>query len=406
MIESNFDNQKKSSELGLVGTSYKFSSIEFRESLIENFDDFASDFKGCSEKFALITCNRIEVYFISENVPNIIEKYAKDSRYYTIKGKDVVKHLLLVSLGLDSFLPGEESIYYQIKNSFVKSLKKGEVKSSLRCIINRTLNVSKKLRKAGLITSKKEIASEIAKKAVDHLNQQRFKAVIIGSGRTAKTIYEYLKGYSKLISIVTSRKLYNAEFQGAKVYSYQELKEAIEGSDIIFSATTTDPKNYIVDEDFIKGLLTRPKLVVDLGVPRNINPNVRNLGVTYWDMEETYRITKKDNTIPEYLESVLRQESDSIYLAAYYKKIRPEIKNVMKRAYYIINEEALIAEKHLKDNEHNTDYVLKKMAERTVKKLLDPILTNPKNEDDLVSKIKALEALGVKHEKDSDSHKA
>ncbi|MGC9145116.1 MAG: hypothetical protein ACP5GS_03225 [Nitrososphaeria archaeon] len=406
MIESNFDDQKKSSELGLVGTSYKFSSIEFRESLIENFDDFASDFEGCSEKFALITCNRIEVYFISENVPNIMEKYAKDSRYYTMKGKDAVKHLLLVSLGLDSFLPGEESIYYQIKNSFVKSLKNGEVKSSLRCIINRTLSVSKKLRKAGLITSKKEIASEIAKKAVDYLNQQRFNAVIIGSGRTAKTIYEYLKGYSKLISIVTSRKLYNAEFQGAKVYSYQELRQAIEGSDIIFSATTTDPKNYIIDEDFIKGLLNKPKLVVDLGVPRNINPNVRNLGVTYWDMEETYRITKKDNAVPEYLDSMLRQESDSIYLAAYYKKIRPEIKNVMKRAYYIINEEALIAEKHLKDNEHNTDYVLKKMAERTVKKLLDPILSNPKNEDDLESKIKALEALGVKHEKDSDSHKA
>ncbi len=406
MIESNFDNQKKSSELGLVGTSYKFSSIEFRESLIENFDDFASDFEGCSEKFVLITCNRIEVYFISENVSNIMEKYAKDSKYYTMKGKDVVKHLLLVSLGLDSFLPGEESIYYQIKNSFVKSLKKGEVKSSLRCIINRTLSVSKKLRKAGLITSKKEIASEIAKKAVDYLNQQRFNAVIIGSGRTAKTIYEYLKGYSKLTSIVTSRKLYNAEFQGARVYSYQELRQAIEGSDIIFSATTTDPKNYIIDEDFIKGLLNKPKLVVDLGVPRNINPNVRNLGVTYWDMEETYRITKKDNTVPEYLDSMLRQESDSIYLAAYYKKIRPEIKNVMKRAYYIINEEALIAEKHLEDNEHNTDYVLKKMAERTVKKLLDHILSNPKNEDDLESKIKALEALGVKHEKDSDSHKA
>jgi glutamyl-tRNA reductase len=344
MIESNFNDQKKSSELGLVGTSYKFSSIEFRESLMENFDDFASDFEGCNEKFVLITCNRIEVYFISENTSNILEKYAKDSRYYTAKGKDVVKHLLLVSLGLDSFLPGEESIYYQIKNSFIKSLKNGEVKSSLKCIINRTLSVSKKLRKAGLITSKKEIASEIAKKAVDYLNQQSFNAVIIGSGRTAKTIYEYLKGYSKSISIVTSRKLYNAEFPGARVYSYQELREAFEGSDIIFSATTTAPKDYIIDEDFIKGLQNKPKLVVDLGVPRNINPNVKNVGITYWDMEEIYKITKNDNIAPEYLDSMLKQESDSIYLAAYYKKIRPEIKNIMKRAYHIINEEALIAE--------------------------------------------------------------
>jgi glutamyl-tRNA reductase len=406
MIESNFNDQKKSSELGLVGTSYKFSSIEFRESLMENFDDFASDFEGCDEKFVLITCNRIEVYFISENTSNILEKYAKDSRYYTAKGKDVVKHLLLVSLGLDSFLPGEESIYYQIKNSFIKSLKNGEVKSSLKCIINRTLSLSKKLRKAGLITSKKEIASEIAKKAVDYLNQQSFNAVIIGSGRTAKTIYEYLKGYSKSISIVTSRKLYNAEFPGARVYSYQELREAFEGSDIIFSATTTAPKDYIIDEDFIKGLQNKPKLVVDLGVPRNINPNVKNMGITYWDMEEIYKITKNDNIAPEYLDSMLKQESDSIYLAAYYKKIRPEIKNIMKRAYHIINEEALIAEKHLKDNEHDTDYVLKKMAERTVKKLLGPILSNPKNEDDLKSKINVLEALGAKNEKDSDSHKA
>jgi hypothetical protein len=46
------------------------------------------------------------------------------------------------------------------------------------------------------------------------------------------------------------------------------------------------------------------------------------------------------------------------------------------------------------------------MAERTVKKLLGPILSNPKNEDDLKSKINVLEALGAKNEKDSDSHKA
>lgn len=393
------------SELYLVGTSYKYSNIEFRESLIENFESFAYDFKECSEKFSLITCNRIEFYFVTENPSEILKKYEIDERYYVKKGKEAVEHLLRVSLGLDSFLPGEESIYYQIKDSFRKALKKGEIKSSLRCIINRTLNASKKIRKAGLVTANNEIAVEIAKRSIEYLGQKNIKAVIIGSGRTAKTIYSYLKNGKNKISIVTSRKLYDLEFQGADIYSYNELKKAINGSDIIYSATTTKPKSYIIDNDIIKDLKIKPKLIVDLGVPRNINPKVKELGVNYWDMEETYRITKKEENTSEYLNSLIAQESSNIYLAAYYKKIRPEIKTLMKKAQSIISQETLIAEKHLSVNQSEKNYILNKMAERIVKKILEPLLNNPKNERDLMTKMKALEALGVKYDKNKDSYK-
>ncbi|MGC8593494.1 MAG: hypothetical protein ACP5LF_04340 [Nitrososphaeria archaeon] len=394
------------SELYLVGTSYKYSNIEFREYLIENFESFAEDFKGCNEKFSLITCNRIEFYFITENPLEILKKYEPDKRYYVKKGKEAVEHLLRVSLGLDSFLPGEESIYYQIKDSFIKALKKGEIRSSLRCIINRTLNSSKKIRKAGLVTANNEIAVEIAKKSIEHLGQKNIKAVIIGSGRTAKTIYSYLKNDKNRISIVTSRKLYDLEFQGADVYSYNQLKEAINGADIIYSATTIKPKSYIIDEDIIKGLTIKPKLIVDLGVPRNINPKVKDLGVSYWDMEETYRITKKEENASEYLNSLIAQEASNIYLAAYYKKIRPEIKALMKKAQRIISQETAIAEKYLSVNQTEKNYIINKMAERIVKKILEPLLNNPKNEKELMKKIKALEALGVKYGKNKDSYEA
>ncbi len=393
-----------SSELYLVGTSYKYSDIDFRESLIENFESLADDFKTCSERFSLITCNRIEFYFITENASDILEKYAKDQRYYIKIGRDAVEHLMKVSLGLDSFLPGEESIYYQIKNSFIKALKNGEIRSSLRCIINRTLNVSRKIRKSGLITAKNEIAEEITKKSFERLAQKNIKAVIIGSGRTAKTIYAFLKKGKNKISIVTSRKLYDFEFSGAKIYSYNELKEAIEGSDVIFSTTTTKPKIYIIDKALLKDLTIKPKLIVDLGVPRNVDPKVKELGIDYWDMEETYKMTKKEEKASEYLNLLISQESRNIYLATYYKKILPDIKILMQKAYHIIDQETQIAEKYL-FYQPEKNYILKKMAERTIKKILGPLLNNPKNEEDLEIKLKALEALGIKHDKDKDSYK-
>ncbi|MGC9208434.1 MAG: hypothetical protein ACP5GH_01060 [Nitrososphaeria archaeon] len=379
--------------IGLIGTSYKLTDVDFRESLIENLDKYEKRFEGSRGLFTLVTCNRVEFYFEANDPGPFFKAFEKErNRFYFYVDEQVVEHLLRVTLGLDSFMLGEESIMYQVKRSFHKANKDGKLGPILYYMLNRILSAAGKIRASKMLSGKNEIAKELAKYALSRISVDKPDVIIIGSGRTAKQIYEVVRGKAGSVTVVSSRKLFRDEFKGANILKYDGLNEALKKASVVFSATNTQPKNYLISRNIFSGFTELPKLIVDLGVPRNVDPRVSDLGIEYWDMQRAYEMFKNRSTDlqGDEIESMLKSEAERIFLASLYKKSDYGLKRFMIGLNPIIQREVKIAIKHLEKDPVNMETILRKMAERIVKKAAAGLFSNPYDSCDLEKKLSAI----------------
>ena len=390
-------------ELYLVGTSYKLSDVDFRESLIENLDSLKAKIQSYEEILELVTCNRVELYFTSDSFDS--KNFDMRDKFYIMKGPEAVEHLLKVALGYDSFLPGEESIYYQVKKSLTEAVKRGSARSALKYVFNRVIYSSRRFRSARLHMNGKEIASEIAKLALKEFDKPP-KTLIVGSGRTSKLIYRQLRESGvKEIYVSTSRNLFAEEFKGAKLIKTSDIKDYLENFDLVFSATNSMPKKPIITFEMLTSIKKLPQLIVDLGVPRNVDKRASSLHIRYWDMDV---ITKMLNGFSYKesagLEEALKRESELIYLGAYYKKLNPALKSFLIKVNAIIDSETEEAFNVISKKGLDRSY-LKKMAQRVVAKTLANLLYNPYSEEELKEKLRALSILekGVNYEAENSN---
>ncbi|MGC8569134.1 MAG: hypothetical protein ACP5LW_03920 [Nitrososphaeria archaeon] len=382
--------------IGLVGTSYKLTDVDFRESLIENLDKYEKRFEGSRGLFTLVTCNRVEFYFEANDHGPFFKAFEKErDRFYFYVDEQVVEHLLRVTLGLDSFMLGEESIMYQVKRSFHKANKDGKLGPILYYMLNRILSAAGKIRASKMLSGKNEIAKELAKYALSRISVDKPDVIIIGSGRTAKQIYEVVRGKAGSVTVVSSRKLFRDEFKGANILKYDGLNEALKKASVVFSATNTQPKNYLISRNIFSGFTELPKLIVDLGVPRNVDPRVSDLGIEYWDMQRAYEMFKNrgSDLQGDEIESMLKKEAERIFLASLYKKSDYGLKRFMIGLNPIIQREVKIAIKHLEKDPVNMETILRKMAERIVKKAAVGLFSNPYDSCDLEKKLSAIKLL-------------
>ncbi len=383
-------------EIGLIGTSYKLTDVDFRESVIENIYKYENRFTGSRGLFTLVTCNRVEFYFEAVDLSPFFNAFESErDKFYFFANERAVEHLLRVTLGLDSFMPGEESIMYQVKRSFDRANREGKLGPILYYTLNRVMTAARKIRASKIISRKSEIAKELAVYALNRISVEKPWVLIIGSGRTAKQIYEVVRSSAGSVTIVSSRKLYRDEFKGASILKHDDLKDALKNASIVFSATNTQPKKYLISRDILGELTNLPKLIVDLGVPRNVDPGVSDLGIEYWDMQRAYEIFKNRNTDMQRdeIDNMLEGEAKRIFLASIYKKSDYGLKMFMIRLNSIIQREVKIAIEHLDKDPVNREAVLRKMAERIVKRAAAGLFSNPYDSCDLEKKVSAIKLL-------------
>jgi len=267
------------------------------------------------ERVFLSTCNRTELYgtgedhsleearlFLAEHTglgPDRLDEVA-----YTLSGRRAVEHLFSVASGLDSMVFGETEISGQVKQFYSLARESGHTGKTLNRLFERALKVTKELRSTTGIGSGKvsfgTLSADLAEKGLGRLLGK--KVVVVGTGKIARLTLKSLVERGACPLIVSSRHVDRAsllarEFNG-KPYAFECLEELALDADVLI-ASTSCPNILIRKSDVMRWLRTRkakkPFILIDLGIPRNIDSTVGSLaGVSLYNLEDLSRFSEKN----------------------------------------------------------------------------------------------------------------
>ncbi len=261
-----------------------------------------------SEVVILSTCNRIEIYALAERYhggyQEIREFLALHSglppevvadHIYAHHDEEAVRHLFSVAAGLDSAVLGEHEVLGQVKTSWEIARDEGAVGSLLGPLFRHALETGKRARTETAIARGIASVSQAAVAiAGDHIEGLAGNSVlVIGAGEMGEgTVKNLAKGGASEI-LVANRTWERAEKLAdachGRAVPLDELADALVKVDIL--VTTTGAQDLILEASDIEPLLDRrtgrPLVIVDVAVPRDVDPDIRNMpGVTLFDMAD------------------------------------------------------------------------------------------------------------------------
>ena len=262
--------------------------------------------------FGISTCNRTELYFvgkkdISKNVLNETLKALQvnnisDDSFYFLSGHDALVHMSKVASGIDSQVLGEQEIFGQFKTAYKKAKDIGIVGRELIYLSEKVIEITKKARTQTKIGLNSLSVSGLALKLVNNIfeNPQDQNVLVVGAGSLAQNVIKrlYEKGIDKIKSINRSIKKIKLNdsyeiFSG----SLESLHSELEHTDIVIASSTTElpiiGKGAV--ENALRARKNKPMLLIDLGVPRNIEEEIKNIEQAYlFSIDDIEKITQEN----------------------------------------------------------------------------------------------------------------
>ncbi|MBF0511523.1 MAG: glutamyl-tRNA reductase [Candidatus Omnitrophica bacterium] len=293
----------------IIGLSHKTAPIEIREKFYLNptqQDLFLSELKChplVTESFVLSTCNRFEVYFnwagsVADTlfVLSLIAKIKKidldfdySSYIYVYEGSQALDHLLRVACGLESLVLGEKQILGQVKDAVERARGLGTLSRTFNILTNIAIRAGKKAQHETLIgfggSSISGAAIEMAEKIAGDLQDK--SVLVIGAGKMGGMALQHLHdlGVKKiyLMNRTSEKAQHLANQYKGTATSFVEIKEVLSQVDVCFCAVGAP--HYILDNEALKPIMEmrqgRKLVLVDISMPRNIDPQVKSLKGVY-----------------------------------------------------------------------------------------------------------------------------
>jgi glutamyl-tRNA reductase len=286
--------------LAAWGIDHHRTPVEIRERLAvrdEEAQALAREFAqlpGVAEAVVLSTCNRLECYLSGDVTDAVITGAIAQSRSiapqllqahrYFHQGRGCVRHLFRVVSGLESLILGEDQIVHQVKDAYEAAHRAHLVGANLHPLFQRALGVGKEVRTETALGRHKLSVASVAVDLARHVHGDLSNArlLVIGAGEIAELTMRYLQEQGvRRISVVNrshERALALAAPYQATVYPWEHLVEALCEHDTIISSTSAS--HVVVTESDIRLARRRhrgPLLVIDLAVPRDIDPQVGSL---------------------------------------------------------------------------------------------------------------------------------
>ncbi|WMT50835.1 MAG: glutamyl-tRNA reductase [Ferroplasma sp.] len=277
-------------DIELLSWNYKDTPEAFSEIIKHDpsyFENIMEE-NGIGKYVLLITCNRVEIYFSGNGKVPIISK----NPIY-IKYPESIRHLFMVSSGLESMALGENDILRQIKTAYDLSSKRKHMDKFLSYTFQKALSVGKDVRTRTDISHGKTSLSTISLDIVEkNYGLKNKKIAIVGTGKMAVSLLNYLSGSGSSVTVAGrspehARNL--AILYGASYTDLSEVHELIESNDIIITATSS--KNYIIRKSHVENI-EKPKIMVDLSNPPNIEKNLPD-NISLYDLDMIYRISSE-----------------------------------------------------------------------------------------------------------------
>jgi glutamyl-tRNA reductase len=341
----------------LVGISHHQAPVELRErAALDRLRsaELAATLAGAhSEAVCLSTCNRTELYLADES-PDAAEGKAEAAllalepelgpALYRLRDEDAALHLFRVAAGLDSMIPGEGEILGQVRSAY----EAGATGTLLDRLFRQALQAGRKARNETAIgESPASISSAAAALAEQVFGELAGRNVLVaGAGEVGELAIKNLLSRGATIAFVANRTLERAreltQRFGGEPLSLDDVEERLVDTDVVLSSTSAP--GWILMRDQVERTLTarkgRPLFLIDLAVPRDLDPAIHELDGCYlYDIDDLEAVV--EDTLAgrrreaERAEAIVAGEADKFRAWQASLEVVPAITSLRARAEQI-----------------------------------------------------------------------
>src|SRR6266404_228293 len=292
------------------GISHQTANVEVRErfaipdsALADSLMRLAQ-ISSVDEGVLLSTCNRTEFYIVSPDSQLAVEPLFHDfygpvettefQHLFRLAATPTIRHLFRVASGLESMVVGETEIFGQVKRAYEIAAKSGTTGRVLNRLFQKAFQVGKQVRSSTALTrgsvSVGSVAVDLAQQIFGNLAGS--KIMVLGAGETsermarsfqsrgARQLFVSNRSYDKAVAL--------AEAMGGRAIRFDDWEDEFRDLDILVSSTSA-PHAIVTRaklEPVIKTRRDRPLFIIDLAMPRDVDPAVHEMdGVYVYDLD-------------------------------------------------------------------------------------------------------------------------
>ncbi len=389
-----------------VGLNHRTAPIELRERLAVAEADISTSLQeminqpSIREASLLSTCNRVEVTMVTHDpdaaIAVVHEWFAHKAdidldlvreHLYSYTTDDAISHLFSVASGLDSLVLGEPQIFGQVKTSYEQALAAGSAGHILHRLYQSTFAAAKRARsETGIGKQAVNISScavELAKRIFGDLSGKT--VMLIGAGEMAELAARHLRSNGCTSILVANRTLERAkklavEFEGHAL-TLEDLPEYLDSADIIVSSTGASTYVLLPDvvEKAIKKRAMKPIFLVDIAVPRDIDPRIGDIDGAYlYDIDDLQQVVQGNQEQrekeSEQARALLKEEAQA--LLAWLKSLEsvPLIRAIQEQAEQMRREELEKAGRYMKGLSDEQNEMVERFSRALMKRFMHPTL--------------------------------
>jgi len=390
----------------LIGMNHKTAPLELRERLSLACNDSITlptemaKMHSIKEMMYLATCNRVEVLaYVSDSgealemLKEFIFRHGNLSMeemtrcLYIHFDHEAVRHLFRVASSIDSMVMGEPQILGQVKDAYRRAVEYNTTGVILNRILHHAFRTAKRVRtETGIAANAVSVsfaAVELAKKIFGNLKGKTI--LLIGAGEMSELAAKHLIN-NAVDRILVANRTYEKALQMAEAFqgtaiAFDRLPEKIQDVDIIISSTGAS--GYVITPPLIEAALRRRKnrllLLIDIAVPRDIDPAVGNIDNVY-----LYNIDNLQDIVDENLQSRKREaehaesiiEEEVVKYQEWYNALEvvPTIISLREKMEGIVKAELAKSASWMQQLTDDERCKIEMMAEAIINKILyDPI---------------------------------
>ncbi|MDQ6987355.1 MAG: glutamyl-tRNA reductase [Mariprofundaceae bacterium] len=388
-----------------IGLNHRTAPVELRERAVVNEADVPALLqhflaqKPIREAAVLSTCNRVEFTLVTHDpdasIALVHQWFAEVSgmpleniidHLYSHTSETAVKHLFAVASGLDSLVLGEPQILGQVKSAYEHALTAGAAGHILHRLFQATFAAAKRARTETEIGKQSvnisSCAVELAQRIFGDLTDKT--VMLIGAGEMAELAARHLQGHGVQRILVANRTLARAEklareFNGHAL-TLEQLGEYLDAADIVISSTGAN--TYVLLPELVQSAIDKrrgqPVFMVDIAVPRDIDPRIDDLdGVYLYDIDDLQQVVQGNREHREHEAEVahaLLDEEAQAFLG-WLKSLEsvPLIRNLQDRLETMRREEMEKA-RYLKHFEGADAEAVERFSRALMKRFMHPTL--------------------------------
>jgi len=348
-----------------IRVDHTIADIETMEQVSCELNDLFNEFKkefNIQEYIEIATCNRKEYYIHTDSCSYDHILLENENKNLIIDWGDTsIIHLFRMTSGLESMIVGEDQILGQIKNSKQTSDKEGHCGKVLDTLFTKAIHVGQAVRRKTKINrgsvSIGSAAVDLAEERIGDLTNKQ--VLVIGAGKMGTLVAKALAEKNLKAIFVANRTYTKAvrlanELKG-KAIQFDELNTYLPTADVIISATGSP--HIILTKDRLEGIIPQNHLqkmiMIDIANPRDIDENVKELGIHLFNIDDLRGIADKNRKFREkeakQAEEIISYEFD-----------------LLKNSFKIMEVEGLMADIRL-----YMEDIRKKESEKAIAKLGD-----------------------------------